>query len=193
MSEYGTETSSVLNRTDAAGVNDANAFLSLAPTASTEFSFAAGTKLDRFDIVRMLGRGSIGQVHLAHDEFSEQDVALKIVRLGSGQADELASLLRYEKSMYDKVRDHRHVLKVNDIHQVRYGGAEFLLLSLEYADGGSLRQWLTEHVNDWPVRRSQGMEYFKQLCKGVAALHEVGASHLDPKPENFLFKDDIWR
>jgi serine/threonine protein kinase len=150
-----------------------------------------GTKLDRFGIVRMLGRGSVGQVYLAHDEFSEQDVALKIVGLGSRQADELASLLRYEKSVYNKIRDHRHVLKVNDIHQVRHGGAEFLLLSLEYADDGSLRQWLTEHIDDWPLRRSQGLEHFKQLCKGVAALHEVGVSHLDAKPENFLFKDGV--
>jgi serine/threonine protein kinase len=139
----------------------------------------------------MLGRGSVGQVYLAHDEFNKQDVALKIVGLGSRQANELASLLRYEKSVYDKVRDHRYVLKVNDIHGVRHGGAEFLLLSLEYADGGSLRHWLTEHIDDWPLRRSQGLKHFKQLCKGVAALHEVGASHLDPKPENFLFNEGV--
>lgn len=191
MNKYSTETASIVNRTDAASVNDADAFLSLAPTPSSEFLLAPGTKLDRFSIVRMLGRGSVGQVYLAHDEFSEQDVALKIVGLGAKKADELASLLQYEKSVYDKVRDHRYVLKVNDIHQVRHGGAEFLLLSLEYADGGSLRHWLTEYIDDWPLRQSQGLELFKQLCKGVAALHEVGASHLDCKPENFLFKDGV--
>jgi len=191
MIEYRTDRGSGLHRIDATGASDANAFLSLTPIRSTIFKLAPGAKLDRFGIVRMLGRGSLGQVYLAHDEFSEQDVAVKVVRLGSGRADEHASLLRYEKSMYDKVRDHRYVLKANDIHQVRHGGAEFLLLSLEYADGGSLRQWLAEHLNEWPVRRSQGLGYFKQLCKGVAALHEVGVSHLDPKPENFLFKDGV--
>jgi len=191
VSKYHTETGSILNSTDTISVNATDAFLSLAPTSSTEFAFEPGTQLDRFGIVGMLGRGSVGQVYLAHDEFSKQDVALKIVGLGSRQADELVSLLRYEKSVYDKVRDHRYVLKVNDIHQVRHGGAELLLLSLEYADGGSLRQWLTEHIDDWPLRRSQGLELFEQLCKGVAALHEVGASHLDPKPENFLFRDGV--
>jgi len=191
MSKCSTNRGSTLHRSDAPDAIDTNPFLSLAPMRAAAPELEPGTELDRFHIVRKLGRGSLGQVYLAHDQFSEQDVAVKIVCLGSEQSDEIAALLRYEKSMYDKVQDHRHVLKVNDIHCVRYRGAKLLLLSLEYAEGGSLRQWLSERIADWPTRRTEGLVYFKQLCRGVDALHEVGLSHLDPKPENFLFKDGV--
>jgi len=189
MSKHSTHKGSNLHRTDAPGALDTNPFLSLAPMQTDTLELEPGTELDRFHIVRVLGRGCLGQVYLAHDQFSEQDVALKIVRLGLEQADDIAAVLRYEKRMYDKVKDHRHVLKVNDLHCVRYGGAKLLLLSLEYAEGGSLRQWLTERIADWPTRRTEGLQCFRHLCQGMATLHEVGLSHLDPKPENFLFKD----
>ena len=99
--------------------------------------------------------------------------------------------LRREKTQYDRIQDHRHVIKVHDIHLVSYGGATLLVLSMEYADGGSYRQWLRAHKDDWQTRRTQGLGYFSQMCRGVASVHAAGVVHLDLKPENAMFVGDV--
>jgi hypothetical protein len=98
----------------------------------------------------------------------------------------LPEQLKQEKAAYDRVQDHRHVLKAFDLHEVRLGGAHLLILALEYADGGSLRTWLNAHRADPPARASQGMTWFHQACLGVAAIHDAGMAHRDLKPDNIV-------
>jgi len=58
---------------------------------------------------------------------------------------------------------------------------------MEHADGGTFRTWLQEHRDDQQARQTQGLDYFKQICRGVMACHAVDITHLDLKPENSLF------
>lgn len=152
-----------------------------------------GTQLGRFIIQRFLGQGNLGDVCLAEDTVSQQDVALKIVVLDPGHADDLACRLRSEKQVSDRIRDHRHVLKTHDLHQLSWEGLELMVLSMEYADGGTLRDWLREHRADLDRRRTEGLIIFKQVCRGLMAIHGAGVIHLDPKPENILKGGDAWK
>lgn len=146
-----------------------------------------GTRLGRFMVKQLLGRGGLGDVYRAEDGVRSQDLAVKMVPMGPCNADVMAPQLQRERRMYDRIHDYRHVLKVHDVHVVRWGGIELLLLSMEYADGGTLREWLELPRDDWHKRRTDGLEYFRQICLGVAAIHDAGLAHLDLKPENILF------
>jgi len=150
-----------------------------------------GTRLGRFTIVRRLGSGSIGKVYLGQDALRGHDVALKVVNVGPRADGELATRLQAERRAYDRVLDFRHVVRMYDIHSVPFGGAELLVLSMEYAEGADLRQWLRQHHDDSETRLSQGIEYFRQICRGVAACHHAGVVHLDIKPENVLLIDGV--
>ena len=149
-------------------------------------SLAPNTELGRFRIVRELGRGNLGDVYLAEDTVRKQEVAIKVVDIGPSTPAAVASQLQRERSLYDRIDDHAHVLKVHDIYMVHWGGSDLLILSMEYADGGSLRTWLEAHRDDMEARRTQGVQYFRQVCQGLAACHAVGIVHLDIKPENAL-------
>ena len=145
------------------------------------------TKLGHFVIQRHLAGGSLGEVYLARYEVSGREVAVKVVDIGPCSGERAAGLLRHETAMYDKIRDCRHVLKVHEIFLIPQGGTQLLVLSMEYAEGGAFRTWLRNCRDDWQARRTQGLVWFRQICRGLAAIHGAGLIHLDLKPENFLF------
>ena len=142
--------------------------------------------LDRFTIKSCLGRGSFSTVYLASDNMRSIEVALKAAVVDS---ESVANQLKQEIDLHAKVFDYRHVIRVYDIHSAPYGGVALLLVSMEYADGGSFRQWLMANKNNVQKRRSAGLSFFGQACCGVQSLHDAGIVHLDLKPENLLFVD----
>ncbi len=179
---------------DGAGCTPAesNPFLSLAPSgASPLVSLDPDTQIDRFIVRRLLGRGSFCCVYLAHDTVRSEDVAIKVAPIGPCHGETAALQLRHELTAYDKIKDFAHVLAVHDIFPVPWGGIELLLLSMEYADGGTLREWFIDHRDDLQTRRSLGQQYFKQICLGLRAIHGAGEAHRDTKPENLLFVNGV--
>lgn len=146
---------------------------------------APGQKLiDRFTIKSLLGRGSYCMVYLASDHMRSMDVALKVVPVTT-ESD--AHQLRHEIQLHSEILDYSHVICQYDIHSAVYEGSILLLISMEYADGGSFRQWLKDNRGNLEKRQSEGVRFFKEACCGVKSLHNVGIVHLDLKPENLLF------
>ncbi len=170
----------------------ADPFLSLAPAGpSSCVCLEPETRIDRFVMRVELDRGSHGAVWLARDTVRSEDVAVKVVRVGAGRSGTAASQLSHELCAYGKITDFAHVLRVHDIFTAPWGAVELLLLSMEYADGGSWRKWLKSRNDDWQAGRSQGRLFFKQACLGVQAIHTVGEVHRDIKPDNLLLVNDV--
>jgi serine/threonine protein kinase len=127
-------------------------------------------------------------VYLAADELKTMDIALKVVPV---ESEFTANQLKNEIMLNYRVVDFSHVIRVHDIHSIRYGGIALLLTSMEYANGGSLRKWLHDNRDDIDKRRTIGLAFFKQACLGISALDAVGVVHQDVKPENLLLVDGI--
>ena len=169
-----------------------NDFLSSSRVArSPRLGIEPGEPLGRFVVVRHLGSGAFGDVYLAQDTLGDREVAVKAVDVGPCGAAAAAAELKREVTAYSRIRDHRHVLKVYDMHQVPYGGTQLLLLSMEYADGGNLRDWLIAHRDDVDARRTEGLAYFRQAALGLSACQEAGVLCFDVKPENIIFVDGV--
>ncbi|CAK8988725.1 unnamed protein product [Durusdinium trenchii] len=69
-----------------------------------------------------------------------------------------------------------------------------LVIEMEYCDGTTLADWLSDRNSARPKLLKGGMnasrQIFKQLMQGLADLHEVGIVHWDIKPANILLSKD---
>jgi len=149
------------------------------------------TLLDRFKIRSHLGEGRFASVYLAEDVIRSTQLALKIVEVGPCSEAIAQAQLKREIAVHSKMSSYENVVRVYDLHYVPWGGTGLLILPMDYAEGGTLRNWLIEHVNDLDARQTTGMEYFKQACRGAGSAHDAGIMNLDLKPENLLLSNGV--
>jgi protein kinase-like protein len=100
----------------------------------TQREFVGGQRLfGRYTLIRILGRGGMGIVWLAHDEELERDVALKFLPdLIIHDAAVLSDLKRETKRCLELT--HKNIVRIHDfVHGERSG-----CISMEYVDGDTL-------------------------------------------------------
>jgi hypothetical protein len=128
----------------------------------------------RYQIHRTLGRGAMGEVHLAHDHRLGRTVALKVVRT-NGAVDTATLRTRLEREALALARvDHPNVVHIFDVGS--HDGQTYL--TMQYIAGTTLRSW--------QAGRSHGeiLGSYLQAARGLAAAHAVGVVHRDFKPKS---------
>jgi serine/threonine-protein kinase len=141
--------------------------------------FAPGTRLgDRYRIVGRLGVGGMGEVYRADDLKLGQPVALKFLpeefERDPLRLDKLMAEIRTARQI-----SHPNVCRVYDVGEV--DGRRFL--TMEYVDGEDLRG-LLRRIGRLP--EDKGLEIARQICAGLAAIHDRGVLHRDLKPANVM-------
>ena len=73
--------------------------------------------LGKYDVIREIGRGSMGTVYLGHDPFSGRDVALKVAHPEVNTRD--SGRGRYRKLFFNEAKvsgrlKHPHIVEVHD-------------------------------------------------------------------------------
>jgi eukaryotic-like serine/threonine-protein kinase len=132
-----------------------------------------------FRVERRLGIGGMGVVHLARDTDLERDVALK-VHIDPTRPGALERLQQEARTMAKLA--HPNVLVVHEIGT--FDGR--LWVAMEYVDGGTAREWLSEQPRSW----TEILDLYRAAAEGLAAAHAVGIVHRDFKPENVLVGRD---
>jgi len=137
---------------------------------------------DRFDIVSVLGEGSVACVYLARDKSRRGEfVALKLLVHNDVFAGETVSRFADEVSVSAEVV-HPNIVKAYDVIEV--GGT--LALTMEYVEGVDLAARLA----DGPLSVAETEEVFLQICAALEALHAHGICHRDLKLENIFLRSD---
>lgn len=133
---------------------------------------------ERYRIVGLLGRGGMGEVYRADDLKLKQPVALKF--LPSSLNTDGAALARFYKEVsVARQISHRHVCRVYDVAE--YQGEHFI--SMEFVRGEELSS-LLKRIGRVP--QDKAIDVARQLCAGLAAVHERGVLHRDLKPANIM-------
>ncbi len=133
---------------------------------------------DRFQLIRKLGEGGMGQVWLAEQTAPvRRQVALKLVR--AGMYDE-AVLQRFEAERQSlAIMDHPSIAKVFDAGTTPLGQPFFVM---EYVPGLPI----TEYCDQKKLKIRDRLELFIQACEGVQHAHQKAIIHRDLKPANIL-------
>jgi len=144
--------------------------------------FAPGQLLlERYRVLGRIGAGAMGEVYRAEDLTLDQPVALKFLPEAFGRAPHRRQRFLQEVKLARQVA-HPNVCRVYDVGEV--DGQ--LFLSMEYVDGRDLASTLRS-IGRFPQEKA--LEIARQLCAGLAALHDRHVLHRDLKPANVMLDD----
>jgi serine/threonine-protein kinase len=146
-----------------------------------------GDRVDRYEVLELLGAGGMGEVYRARDPKLARLVALKIVRLDGGLGtDGPARLLREARAA--AALSHANVLAVFDVGEVQEPAAlrGLAYIAMELVVGRSLRTYLGDE--DVPIERRVG--WLRDVANALGAAHAAGIVHRDVKPENVMVRHD---
>jgi hypothetical protein len=132
----------------------------------------------RYRIVRLLGRGGMAAVYLAHDTRLDRPVALKVPRFGP---DEGALVVeRFEReARIAATFTHPHLCPVYDVGQV--GGVHYL--TMPFLEGEPLSDRL---AREGPLSQEVAARLARQIALAVEVAHRAGVVHRDLKPANVM-------
>ena len=143
--------------------------------------------LGRFQILRPLGRGAMGEVYLARDPALGREVALKTIRpelVGVSMGGDVVA--RFEREAQAAARlKHPGVVTVYEFGRE----GDLLYLVQEFVEGESLADLLSHRS----LSRGDLVEVVAQVCEGLHHAHKQGIIHRDIKPANIMVSRDEGR
>jgi serine/threonine protein kinase len=131
--------------------------------------------LDRYEVVREIGRGGMAVVWLARQTDLDRDVALKELRV-FGETDPAAARRFVQESRVAAALTHPNVVTVHDYFE--QDATPYI--AMEYLARGSLRSY----VGRTSVAENVGV--LEGLLAGLDHAARLGVVHRDIKPENVL-------
>ena len=136
----------------------------------------------RYEVIRELGRGGMGVVHLAHDQVLDRDVAYKVLPESlRGSTNALRSFLREAKAAAQL--NHPNIVTVYDAGESEHG----FYLAMEYVDGTTLK----EIVQRRGAIATAGVVYIvRQMVAALSYAHSKRVVHRDIKAANTMWARD---
>lgn len=136
-----------------------------------------------YEIDRLLGRGGMGSVYLAHraDGQFDQKVAIKLIDLPIG-SHLFRERLREERQILAGLQ-HPYIARLLN-GGVAEDGCPYL--AMEYVDGVPIQRFAAEHN----LTEAERIELFLRVCEAVQFAHQNFVVHRDLKPDNILVLAD---
>uniref|UniRef100_UPI00114F8951 serine/threonine-protein kinase PknD n=1 Tax=Mycobacterium avium TaxID=1764 RepID=UPI00114F8951 len=142
----------------------------------------AGSFFGPYRLMRLLGRGGMGEVYEAEDTRKHRVVALKLISEQFSANSVFRERMQREADAAGRLTE-PHAVPIHD-----YGEIDGqLYLDMRLIDGVSLRSMLTAHG---PLPPARAVAIMRQVAAALDAAHASGVTHRDVKPENILITGD---
>ncbi|MCH2379857.1 MAG: serine/threonine-protein kinase, partial [Pedosphaera sp.] len=139
----------------------------------------------RYQLVKELGRGAMGQVWLGQDTQLDELVAIKV--LNNEVAKDAVSLLDLKREVQKSRKlSHDNIIRIHDLVQLP---GENPFISLEYVEGTDLHA-IQLNQPDRIFQWADVKPYVLQLCEALDYAHERKIVHRDLKPPNIMIAKD---
>ncbi|MFI6588133.1 serine/threonine-protein kinase [Embleya sp. NPDC050493] len=133
----------------------------------------------RYELVRFVGRGGMGEVWEGRDRLIERRVAVKL--LPHANADASGAALFFREARTAGALHHPGVVAVYDLGQDEGDGSLFLVM--EFVEGRDLAAVLDK---EGPPAVRTAVEWAAQAAAALARAHTAGIVHRDLKPANLM-------
>jgi eukaryotic-like serine/threonine-protein kinase len=141
-----------------------------------------GSRLDAYEIVRLLGAGGMAEVWLATEVRLGRRVALKI--LPAELTSDPARVQRFEQeARAASALSHPNVCHIYALGETGDGQH---YIAMEYVDGETLRQ----RLSGTRLSVREALDIAIQIAAALTAAHASGIVHRDIKPENVMLRLD---
>ncbi|MEY9929937.1 serine/threonine protein kinase [Catenulispora sp. GP43] len=138
----------------------------------------------RYRLVRLLGRGGMGEVWQAHDARIGREVAVKIVTAGGLSGEALARFDREARIIGGLSGP--SIVTVHDYGHDDYAGENVPYLVMELVAGRTIADRVR---TDGPVAPRAALEWAVQICEALTVAHAANVVHRDIKPSNVMVSD----
>lgn len=142
--------------------------------------------LERFRIVRLAGRGGMGEVYEAEDLQLRQRIAIKTIRPQIATDERIRERFRREIALARQVT-HPNVCRVFELHETVVAGQPLWFLTMEYLEGETLAAFLAREA---PLTRARAFPIVEQMASALGAAHQAGVLHRDFKSANVFLTSD---
>ena len=137
----------------------------------------AGTVIGAYRIDRILGRGGMGVVYLAHDTRLHRPVALKSLPPHLFQDDKMRARLRQEARAAAALT-HPSIAVIYALEEI----GDQVFIASEYIEGRTLR----EEMRAGALGDARALALARTIVTALQAAHDRGIVHRDLKPENIM-------
>ena len=140
-------------------------------------SLALPTRLGAYEVVALIGAGSMGEVYRARDSRLGREVAVKILKASfAADADRLR---RFEQEVRAAAAlNHPNIVVIHSVEQ----NGDLRLLAMELVEGETLATVIRK--GRLPLDRI--LKLGIQIADGVSAAHQLEMVHRDLKPANVM-------
>ncbi|HWU88652.1 MAG TPA: protein kinase [Kofleriaceae bacterium] len=134
-----------------------------------------GTRINQYEIIRLLGEGGMGRVFLARDLRLGRRVAIKFLQ--TNQPERTRRLLVEARATARC--QHDNIIVIHEVGE--HKGAPYIVL--EYLHGEPLTA-LIEHCQRLPP--TLAVEVMCSILRALSCAHQAGIVHRDLKPDNIF-------
>jgi eukaryotic-like serine/threonine-protein kinase len=139
-----------------------------------------GLVVPGYELLEEIGRGGMSVVLLAKPIEEDIKIVLKIM-FTQGHEDPLALKRFMQEYTLISCLDHPHIVAIHE----RAFASDFAYIAMENFPGGDLAKKLQPGID-----LETAIEYIRQMCMGLVAVHDINIVHRDIKPGNVLFRED---
>lgn len=137
---------------------------------------------ERYKITKKLGGGGMSRVYLAEDSILKRSVAIKAIRIPSGEKEE--AIKRFEREVHNLTQlSHDNIVNVFDVTE----DDENFYLVMEYIEGLTLSEYIQKNH---PLDVDTILNFINQIINGIKHAHDTKIVHRDIKPQNILVDEN---
>jgi serine/threonine protein kinase len=133
------------------------------------------TRLGRYEIRSLIGKGGMGEVYLAYDPKLGREVAIKV------SAKQFSDRFEREARVVASL-NHTNICTLYDV------GPNYLVMEL--VEGPTLAERIGLNGKPAPMPIEEALGILKQIADALEEAHAKGVVHRDLKPANIKIKAD---